>query len=174
MEEEIWDESDSGEARFFSLILWQEFKISMLNLRSLGFCLLLLFDWLIKNVFSVVNGCGVFFSSLSKSLRRSLLEARKFLKILVLFKGEVSRKSSFFFSDERQLSSLALNLLSLVFLWGEGDVDLFKSNTLNGEEFLESADLSLADVTLSSELNLADFEGECSLIRVGFPGPIVM
>lgn len=173
MEEEIWEESDSGEALFFSLILWQEFKISILNLRSFSFCLLL-FDWFIKNVFSVVNGCGIFFSSLSKSLRRSLLEARKFLKILVLFKGEVSRKSSFFFSDERQLSSLEFNLLSLVFLWGEGDVDLFKSNALNGEEFLESADLSLADVTLSSELNLADFEGECSLIRVGFPGPIVM
>jgi len=173
VEEEIWEESDSGEALFFSLFLWQEFKISMLNLLSFGFSLLL-FDWFIKNVFSVVNGRGVFFSSLSKSLRRSLLEARKFLKILVLFKGEVSRKSSFFFSDERQLSSLALDLLSLVFLWGEGDVDLFRSNTLNGEEFLESADLSLADVTLSSELNLADFEGECSLIRVGFPGPIVM
>ena len=115
MEEEIWEESDSGEALFFSLILWQEFKISMLNLLSFGFCLLL-FDWFIKNVFSVVNGRGAFFSSLSKSLRRSLLEARKFLKILVLFKGEVSRKSSFFFSDERQLSSLALKVLSLVFL----------------------------------------------------------
>ena len=33
-----------------------------------------------------------------------------------------------------------------------------------GEEFTESADLSLVDVTLSSELNLADFEGECSVI----------
>ena len=125
-----------------------------------------------KNVFSVVNGCGICLSS--RSLKRSLFEARKFLKMLVLFKGEVSRKSSFFLSDERPLSSLASKLLSLVFLWGEGDVDLFRSNSFSGEEFLESADLSRADVTLSSELNLADFEGECSLIRVGFPGPIVM
>ena len=145
----------------------------MLNLRSLLlFLLSLLFGWLMKNVFSVVNGCGICLSS--RSLKRSLFEARKFLKMLVLFKGEVSRKSSFFLSDERPLSSLASKLLSLVFLWGEGDVDLFRSNSFRGEEFLESADLSRADVTLSSELNLADLEGECSLIRVGFPGPIVM
>ena len=115
MEEEICEESDSGEALFFSLILWQEFNISILNLRSFKFCLLF-FDWFIKNVFSVVNGCGIFFSSFSKSLKRSLLEARTFLKILVLFRGEVSRKSSFFLPDERQLSSLALKVLSLVFL----------------------------------------------------------
>ena len=82
MEEETCEESDSGEALFFSLILWQEFKISILNLRSFKLCLLF-FDWFIKNVFSVVNGCGIFFSSFSKSLKRSLLEARTFLKILV-------------------------------------------------------------------------------------------
>ena len=147
----------------------------MLNLRSLlcVFLLLLFFVWLIKNVFSVVNGCVFFLFSFSTSLKISLFEARKVFKILVLFSGEVSRKSSFF-SDERPVNSLSRELLALVFLWGEGEDDLFRSNTFNGEEFLESADLSRAEVTLSSQANFADLEGECSLILVGFPGPIVM
>ena len=43
----------------------------MLNLRSLldVFLLLLFFVWLIKNVFSVVNGCVFFLFSFSTSLK---------------------------------------------------------------------------------------------------------
>ena len=149
----------------------------MLNLRSLvDFeLLLLLLELLMKNVFSVVNGC--FFSSFSRSLKRSLLEeARTVFRKLVLLSGEVSRKSSFLFSVERLFSSLMLEMFSRLFLAGEGDVDLFRSNSFKGEECLESAAAarSLADVTFSSELSFADFEGECSLMQVGFPGPIEM
>ena len=113
--------------------------------------------------------------SFSTSLKRSLLEARKVFKILVLLSGEVSRKSSFFFSDELEFSSLKLKLLlSLVFLWGEGEAALFRSKRFSGELFRERADLSLAFVTVSSVVSFADLEGECSLIRVGLPGSIVM
>jgi len=104
----------------------------------------------------------------------SPFEARKVFRILVLLSGDVLRKNSFFFSGEEfRVSTLGAGY-SLVFLCGEGEIDLLRSNTFSGEEFLDCADLSRALVTVSSVLSFADLEGECSLIRVGFPGPIVM
>lgn len=104
----------------------------------------------------------------------SLLVVLKVFKIFVLFNGDVLRKNSFFLSRELFLVSNLVEETSLVFLCGEGEVHLFEFKTLNGEEFLDCADLSLALVTVSSQLNLADFEGDCSLILVGLPGPMVI
>jgi hypothetical protein len=70
---------------------------------------------------------------------------------------------------------VASSLVADSFLCGrQGEVDVFRSNAFSGDACLDWADLSLAVVTVSSQLSLADFDGECSLIRVGFPGPMVM
>jgi len=70
---------------------------------------------------------------------------------------------------------MSLDLLGeivlLVFLCGDGEHGRLK---FNGEPLRDWANRSLALVTVSSELSLADFAGECSRILVGFPGPIVM
>ena len=60
------------------------------------------------------------------------------------------------------------------FLCGEGEVDLLRSKAFSGDSLRDCADLSLALVTVSSQLSLADLDGECALIRVGCPGVIVM
>jgi hypothetical protein len=104
----------------------------------------------------------------------SLLEARNVLKRSVLFNGEVFRNISFFFSGDAFLCKFFKGEVSRVFLCGEGEVLLLKSNDLSGDEGLDCADLSRALVTVSSLVNFADLAGECSLIRVGFPGSIVM
>ena len=131
-----------------------------------------------KNVFSVVKAWEDFLCGrLLKSFKIfSSFEARNVFRILVLLSGDVLRKNSFFFSVERFCNSLSASTdgCSLVFLCGDGDFDLFRSNTLSGDVFRDWADLSLALVTVSSVLSLADLEGECSRIRVGFPGPMVM
>ena len=60
------------------------------------------------------------------------------------------------------------------FLCGEGEADLLRSNAFSGDSLRDCADLSLALVTVSSQLSLADFAGEFALIRVGCPGVMVM
>lgn len=112
--------------------------------------------------------------SLCSSSKISPFEVRKVFRILVLLRGDELRKSSFFLSGEAVRACSLGPGYSLVFLCGEGEIDLLRSNILSGEEFLDWADLSRALVTVSSELSFADFEGECSLILVGLPGPIVM
>lgn len=75
--------------------------------------------------------------SLFNSSKISPLEARKVFKILVLLRGEELRKSSFFFSGEAFRVATSGPGYSLVFLCGDGEIDLLRSNTFSGEEFLD-------------------------------------
>ena len=83
---------------------------------------------------------------LFEALIVSLEEAWKDLRILVLFSGDVCLKTSFlaFWAAEELLLWPSFEVAeteagpdSLVFLCGEGEIDLFRSNTFNGEEFLD-------------------------------------
>ena len=101
----------------------------------------------------------------------SLLKARNVLRISVLLSGEALRRMSFDLVDDDGVGDTVLLFFLRV---GEGEpACLFRSTFLKGEE-LRAANLCLAALTLSSLLSLADLAGECSLIRVGFPGPMVI
>lgn len=92
------------------------------------------------------------------------LKALNDFRMSVLLSGEASLRMSFdFVGGETVL---------LFFRMGEGELCRFKSIFRKGDAPL--ANRSLAVVTVSSGLSLADFAGECSLILVGFPGPMVM
>ena len=69
---------------------------------------------------------------------------------------------------------MASALAAESFLCGEGEVDLLRSKAFSGDSLRDCADLSLALVTVSSQLSLADLDGEWALIRVGCPGVMVM
>ena len=95
----------------------------------------------------------------------SILEARTVLKTSVVFSGEAVLNNSL---------DLVGDIVLLVFLSGDEELCLLRSCDLKGELFLDLASRSLDSDRFSSRDNLADLAGECSLILVGLPGPIVM
>ena len=86
----------------------------------------------------MVNGCVLLLlGSQDSSSMISPFEALNVFRIFVLFSGDVLRKNSFFLSGEEFFEALSRPEFSLVFLCGDGEIDLLRSNTFRGEEFLD-------------------------------------